>query len=139
MILRSPVNYDRASISRKTGLACRDKTRTQQHQGEETDINVIVKRFGVTGMLPQRVPRPTVDGFADVFDFQTALNAVVAAQRSFDMMPADVRERFNNDPAKFVDFCSDEKNLPELRRLGLADPEPKPDPADLKPKDPPKE
>ena len=37
-------------------------------------------------------------------------------------MPADVRARFNNDPALFVDFCSDEANLDEMRKLGLAVP-----------------
>jgi len=58
-----------------------------------------------------------------VFDFHSAMNAVVQARESFDAMPADVRYRFHNDPAEFAEFCFKEENLPEARRLGLILPE----------------
>lgn len=103
-----------------SGLACGDPSLARQSQAEDADINVIVKRFGLTGKLPDNVRPPTYADFEDVWDFQTAMNAVVAAQASFMAMPADVRARFGNDPHQFVEFCSDEKNLDEMRRLGLA-------------------
>lgn len=93
---------------------------TQQSSKDEADINTIVKRFLKTGVLPQGAENPRYIEFNEVFDFQTAMNAVVAAERSFMAMPAEVRERFGNNPAKFVEFCSDKENLPEMRKLGLA-------------------
>lgn len=107
-----------------TGVDCKDPSLAVQSQAEDADINVIVKRFGITGQVPQGVRPPTFEDFGDsVFDFQTAQNALVEAQRSFMAMPADVRKRFDNDPQQFVAFCSDEANLPEMRKLGLAVPE----------------
>jgi phage internal scaffolding protein len=43
----------------------------------------------------------------------------MAAQDSFLALPAKVRARFDNDPALFVDFASDEANRDELKALGL--------------------
>jgi len=94
-----------------------------QSQRDEVDINTIVRRFGVTGHMPQGVVAPTYQAFEGVFDFQTAMNAVVFAEQQFMQMPADVRARFRNDPQRFVEFVSDSKNLSEMRDLGLAIPE----------------
>lgn len=99
-------------------------SRTVQSQRDEADINVIVRRFGVTGMVPQSVRLPTYGDFTGVEDYRTGLHALKEAQASFMAMPSHVRKRFDNDPAKFVDFCSDKANLPELRKMGLAVPEP---------------
>jgi len=133
IFVRSAFNYDRDAASLESALVCLDKSKTIQSQAEEADINTIVKRFGVTGLMPQSVRAPTYADYDDVFDFQSAQEALILAERSFMAMPAEVRKRFNHDPAQFVDFCSDRSNLPEMRKLGLADPEePKakdPDPA----------
>jgi phage internal scaffolding protein len=99
---------------------------TQQSGKDDADINVIMRRFKVTGMMPQSVRRPVFADFEGIFDFQSAQNALVEANRSFSQMPAEVRERFNNDPARFVRFCSDDNNLDEMRKLGLAVPAPEP-------------
>lgn len=102
---------------------------TQQSGKDEADINTIVRRFGVTGTMPVNVRAPTFADFDQVFDFQTAQNALIAARDSFMAMPADVRTRFSNDPQAFVEFCSDKENLPEMRKMGLAPPLPDPEPA----------
>jgi len=110
-------------VSRDTGLACLDKSLAIQSQAEEADINTIVKRFGITGTVPQGARAPVYSDFDEVFDFQSAMDAVNEAQRSFMAMPWDVRKRFGNDPQEFVAFCSDESNIPEMRKMGLAIPE----------------
>lgn len=120
MFVRNPFNYDRGAASRESGLACKGVSRTQQSQKEDADINVIVRRFGVTGMIPQVQRLPTFQDFEGVFDFQSAQNALVQANRAFMQVPAAVRARFANDARLFVDFCSDPKNLDELRSMGLA-------------------
>lgn len=96
---------------------------TVQSQAADADINTIVKRFGITGELPQGLRPPTFEDFSEVVDFHTAQQAIVEAREAFMQMPADVRARFHNDPGEFVQFCSDEANLPEMRKLGLAVPE----------------
>lgn len=92
---------------------------TQKHQAKDTDINVIVARFGVTKTLPLRLNALNIGAFEDVFDFQSAQNALVSAKRAFMSIDADLRARFHNDPQKFMDFCLDKDNEAELRKLGL--------------------
>lgn len=118
-----PFNYDADAVSMETGLECKDVSLTKQSFAEECDINTIVRRFGLTGELPTNVRMPSYGDFTGLGDFRDAMNAVVAAREAFDLMPADVRARFHNDPAEFVDFCSDEKNFEEAGKLGLVKPE----------------
>lgn len=120
MFIRSYYNYDKDQVSQETGLVCRDETRTQQQFKEESDINVLVRRFNVTGELPQGIRMPTYDDFTEVYDFHSAANAIADARESFMDLPAEIRfNRFNNDPAAFVAFCSKEENRPEAEKLGL--------------------
>uniref|UniRef100_UPI0040479206 hypothetical protein n=1 Tax=Pseudomonadota TaxID=1224 RepID=UPI0040479206 len=119
MFIRNPYNYDTNLASEESALYCEDPSRTKQSFKEECDINTILKRFNVTGQLPVSPLQPQYGDFSGVFDYQTALNAVIVAQESFNALPATVRNRFANDPAAFVDFCSDESNREEMIRLGL--------------------
>lgn len=114
--------------NRRFAIVFNDPSLTQQSQKEESDINVIVARFGVTGLLPQRLNVLNLEAFDDIFDYQTAMNAVVAADRAFLQVPADIRARFQNDPQKFVEFVSNPENKEELYRLKLAERPPDPPP-----------
>lgn len=138
-MLRSARNYDRNAASIRSGLKCSDESRTVQSDAQDADINVIVARFGLTNMIPQNVRMPMEADFIDVTDFHTAMQAMRAAQESFEAMPANVRERFGNDPAAFVDFCLEEDdgklvNLEAMRKMGLAvdKPAPLPEPPPVK-------
>lgn len=119
---RSAVNYDRKEASLENGLHCKDPSLTVQSQAEEADINTIVRNFGVTGLLPQNVRVPTFDDFSGIDDYRTAIETIREAEKSFLAMPSDVRRRFDDDPQKFVEYCSDSRNLEEMRKLGLAVP-----------------
>jgi len=119
LFLRSLGNYDSDKVSVETGLACEDPSLAQQQFKDECDINTILDRFNVTGQLPVSALQPQFGDFSGVTDYQSALNAVLDAQESFDALPARVRERFANDPAAFVDFCLDEANRGEMKALGL--------------------
>lgn len=128
--LRTPYNYDVDAVSDETGLKCEDPSLAQQHSAEECDINYIVERFGVTGQLPENNrPMPTYGDFTGVSDYRQALDAVTQAQDAFMSLPAKVRERFDNDPALFVDFCSstDPADRSVAIELGLIPPPAKPD------------
>lgn len=117
--VRSPYNYDRVAASDESGLYCGDVSLARDSFREESDINTIVRRFHLTGELPSNIRAPLNGDFVDVPDFKTAMNLVRQGQESFDAMPAEVRARFHNDPAEFVEFCSTEGNEAELKKLGL--------------------
>lgn len=120
--VRSSFNLDREANSLQAGLAIpdnEDEQLTQQQFKDETDINVLLQRFAITGQMPQGVRMPTYGDFTDVGNFQEALEALAGAQDAFMQMPAEVRDRFANDPGRFVDFCSNPNNAEEARRYGL--------------------
>jgi len=121
--LRTPYNYDTEEASNASGLKCEDKSLAQQHLKEETDINNIVQTFTRTGMLPQHSLPPLAEDFQIIKSFQQAMDLVVEARESFQQMPAEVRNRFQNDPARFVEFCSNPDNKAEMRKWGLYSPE----------------
>lgn len=119
MFVRSAYNYDTDLASYESGLDCVEPSKTQQSFKDECDINTILERFNVTGQVPVSPIDPQYGDFSGVTDYQSALNAVMAAQAGFDELPAVVRQRFANDPAAFVDFCLDESNRDEMVKLGL--------------------
>lgn len=117
--LRTPYNYDVDKVSDETGLACADPSLAQQNFKDECDINHIVKQFGLTGELPGKPLSPQYGDFTGVLDYHSAVNAVLAAQDDFMELPAQMRSRFDNDPAKLIDFLSNEGNREEAIKLGL--------------------
>lgn len=131
--VRTRFNYDRNAVSRATATSMRGQvTRTQQSMQDECDINTIVRRFGLTGQLPDNARAPQYIDFEGVFDFQTAMNAVLEAERAFMDFPAETRKFFDNDPQQMLQFVSDTNNRDKAIELGLipkppvAPPEPPP-------------
>lgn len=120
VFVRSPFNYDMDSVSRETGLECKDDSLAIQSAADECDINTIVRRFGLTGELPGDIKMPQSGDFAGVGDFQSAMNIVRAAQEEFMRVPAEIRARFSHDPQLFSEFFNDPSNQEESIRLGLA-------------------
>lgn len=119
VFLRTPYNYDTMEASDASALSCPEPTLAQQHARDECDINTIVRRFGLTGELPNNVRVPRYGDFTAVTDYQTAMNMVLEANAAFMELPAEVRSRFNNDPGALVDFISDDSNRAEAEKLGL--------------------
>jgi len=117
--VKNPITYDRDKNSDLAKLVFVNPSRTQQSFRDECDINNILRKFNVTGQLPIGSVQPQYGDFSGITDYQSALNAVMAAQDSFLQLPAKVRARFDNDPALFVEFASDEANKDELKALGL--------------------
>lgn len=117
-MLRSQLdNFDDNDVY---GLACADPSLAVQSQRDEADINTIVRRFGLSGQLPSNVRVPLEADFVDIMDFKDAQNAIILADRSFNAMPADVRSRFSNNAAVFVEFCTAERVDPETGKVSLA-------------------
>jgi phage internal scaffolding protein len=121
VFLRTPYNYDKDAASNESGLHCEDASLAQQHFKDECDINNILRQFNITGLLPEQPLSPRYGDFTGIGDYHSALNRVMAAQDEFEALPADIRARFDNDPAKLIEFLGDENNRPEAETLGLVE------------------
>ncbi len=117
--VKNPITYDRDKNSNLAKFVFIRPSRTQQSFRDECDINNILRQFNVTGQLPAGSVQPQYGDFSGITDYQSALNAVMAAQDSFLQLPAKVRAKFDNDPALFVEFASQEANRDEMKALGL--------------------
>ena len=83
---------------------------------------IVVANLDVLVILGVRVFFESVGQFFVVLGdrfFVWGFDMVLAADDAFMALPANVRERFNNDPAELVDFISDVANRSEAIDLGL--------------------
>lgn len=106
---------------------------TRQSEMDSCDIHNILKQFSQQGfeqLVRDNAARGQYADLTSLPEYQEALNIVLASQAAFAALPSQVRERFQNDPARFVQFLSDPANQDEAIRLGLAQdtrtPEPPP-------------
>ncbi len=95
---------------------------TKQSFKDETDINNILKNYNKTGLINTNNETPQYLDASMNMDFHQATNALITIQDNFDNLPAKIRKKFHNDPAEYLNFCSDPDNIEELRALGLAEP-----------------
>lgn len=119
VFVRSENNYDMDFASEASGIVNEEPSMTQQQFKEESDINTIVKRFMLTGEVPENYRAPQYGDYTDVPDFQTAMNIVRDAASNFLELPAELRARFVNDPQALLEFVGDENNRAEAIELGL--------------------
>lgn len=103
------------------------KSLTVQSPTEEVDINKIMARIskGQTVLTSQGTPF-----YGDVSDFDGLQDALIKVQDAEDLFmqyPADLREKFDNDPSLLVDFLADEANRSEAEALGLINKRPPPE------------
>lgn len=96
------------------------ESRTQQQFKEDSDINVIMARWLRTGVPPEQLVQNVRHGdFSNIPDLHTALNLIRQAEADFSRVPSKIRQRFENDPGKMLDFLDDPANEAEARELGL--------------------
>lgn len=117
------VTQDNLKLDPKTGELVEVPSMARQEFKDQCDINNILKQFKRTGIINHisaQARQGSYEDLPDPIEYQDALNAVLAAQESFATLPSKVRSRFDNDPAKFLDFMSDPKNAEEIYDLGLA-------------------
>ncbi len=135
------VPIPRVRIRKKFSLP----TRAKQSFKAECDINVIMAKYKARGIVTHVSKyQGHYQDLPNEIDYHANLQAVMDAKEAFASLPAKVRDRFHNDPAEFLGFVQNPKNITEIEKLGLGrNPPPAsalPDSAILKPnpeKDPP--
>jgi phage internal scaffolding protein len=102
------------------GIDCSDMpSMTKQSFADECNINNIMAKFAKTGLLDFVNQNEPHYGEISPVDFQQAMNTVIAAQEMFDGLPGDLRQRFDDDPAKFLAFVEDPAKIDESIALGI--------------------
>lgn len=109
------------SRQKSEGIKFTEPSKTIQSAKDECDINVILKKYAKTGVLPDMIKsNPQYGNFAELIDYQNSMEIVLKAQQQFQALSAQIRQRFNNDPATFLEFATNPSNATEMIKLGLA-------------------
>lgn len=131
---RTEHNYDRKEASDATATINNEGSLTRQEFAADADINTIVERMSLGYQMPVNTTPPMQGDFTGLPDYGGAVQMIRKAQEIFNNLPAKIRERFQNDPEKYINFFHDENNRLEAEKLGLVKPRPVPeDPAKKEP------
>lgn len=110
----------RPNGSRRVYTEFKEPSLTDQSFLKETDVNNIMAKYVRTGQINHLAKKQGV--FADVSNISDLLDMsikVKTANEAFNALPAYIRAKLNNDPTQLELYISDEKNHPELIKLGL--------------------
>ena len=105
---------------------------TKQSHKDETNVNLILRRYQKTGMINFVNAQKGAYMDTDPIEFQEAMNMIIQANNMFAKIPSGIRKRFGNDPKEFYEFLHNPENMDEMVRMGLAnkpEPAPAPEPA----------
>ncbi len=106
-------------------IDCSKGGRTRQCFKDECDVNRIMKKWTKDGLLSHVAAHQGDYGdFTGVQDYHTSHNQMIAAEEAFMSLPSQIRKKFANDPASFLNFVSKEENFDEMVEMGLANPRP---------------
>lgn len=128
----NPFTIDSDSHSSAHSIEFKDDSLTVQADLQQSDINFIVRQFGLTHELPYGMQVPVFADYSGIpNDFHAAMQYVADSEAAFMQFPAEIRARFNNDPGKLLAFIGDPNNTDEAVSLGLASrPAPPAEPSD---------
>ena len=132
-----------AKIQFKTGYGERERVKTepkgesltQQHFAHEADVRNIIKQYDKTGLIANVQKGVARYGdYSEVNEYREALDLVNDANVMFDTLPAEIREKFANDPGQFFEYCTNPENESGMIELGLKEAPWKPDENETKEK-----
>lgn len=109
----------RPARERRDVFYCTGPSMTQQSFRNECNINNIMRKALNSGMLPRKRGGYFGDVSGLQMDYHEASNFILEANAQFLALPADLRARFDNDPAKVITFVNDPANAAEAVSLGL--------------------
>jgi phage internal scaffolding protein len=96
---------------------------TEQSHKQECDMHHIYKRAlrqGIDALNDNTLVNWQESNYLGVPDYQAAMNMIAKTDQMFDQVPAEIRRKFENDPAKFVDFMSNPDNYQAIQDMGLS-------------------
>ncbi|AXL14615.1 internal scaffolding protein [Microviridae sp.] len=104
----------------RTKIADLGESMTEQSHKDECDIHNILRKFEKTGMINHVAKHQgTYGDYTNALGFQEAQIVIAEAQSMFETVPSKIREEFDNDPAKFLDFIQDDDNREQMSEMGF--------------------
>lgn len=88
---------------------------THQEHKQECDINHILEKYARTGLVNHVNKYEPQYGDVTSMEFQDMQNKIADVNSMFADLPAKERQRFNHDPAVFLDFVSQQKNVDDMK------------------------
>lgn len=110
---------DRTKRTKRVQHQIEGPSKTEQSHIGSTNINKIVAKYKKTGFMNQSIKKPTFGDFTESGDFHNIKNRIIQADKDFLTIPAEIRDRFNNDPGELLDFINDPENASDCVKMGL--------------------
>lgn len=95
---------------------------TRQSERDAADINVILRQYERTGMMPLNELQAVFEDVSEFGDYRANLEKVRAADAAFAELDPRVRTHFGGDPAQLLAAIADPAREAELRELGVLPP-----------------
>lgn len=111
--------FPRISVQRGTADHPFDPCITVQDEKDNCDVNKIVARFQRNEVISHVAKYEPQYGDFRGDDYKSAMDTITRANTMFAELPSSARNRFNNDPAAFLDFVQKEENIAEMENMGL--------------------
>jgi phage internal scaffolding protein len=102
----------------KPTIVCGEGLTEQAHK-RECDMNHILRDYQRTGLIRHAAKNKGRYDDVSAVDFQSAMDTVTQAKKMFDELPANIRKRFANNPAAFLEFVGSPENKDEMIKLGI--------------------
>nr|QJB19616.1 MAG: internal scaffolding protein [Microvirus sp.] len=113
----------------KCALRFTQPSKTKQAHLQECDINKIVARIRKNGFAPLNLSEMRGAFYGDVTnapaDYMEAQALVMRVETTFAALPAEIREKFGNNPAELAKAVANPSRREELEKMGLVQPEEK--------------
>ena len=113
------ITTKRENGSRRVQINTGRESKVEQSHKNECNINTIVAKAHKSGLFPTRTDSPKYGDFSGAMDFHEAHNRINDAQRDFMLLPSEIRNRFENNAGKLIDFINNPDNVEEAIKLGI--------------------
>ena len=90
------------TVSTRVQIDCSGNSKTEQSHKKTADVNNIMRKFKQTGLMPQKMSTGQYGDFTSVSDYHQAVTLLQEAHSDFMALPAQLRKRFNNNPAELL-------------------------------------
>lgn len=103
------------------GIDNKEPSKTRQEFKDSSDVNRIMSKYHMTGVLPVMAKEPLFGDFTNPLDYKDSLNLIRRADEQFQSMPSNLRKEFDNSPEKFLAFMEseEESDIEKSYELGL--------------------
>lgn len=126
------LEFKTAFTAVRTPIENKEPSMTKQSFVEETDINILAKKYirpdveyspvQIAAQIAAVTQKPLSYGdVSNATNLNDAMNVIAEIQDAFDVLPAAIRQRFDNDPLSLVGFLENPANRAEAVKLGLVE------------------